>query len=148
MKKTYSIYFFLISSLLFSQEIVKTSEFSTFNFHSIQEPFQPNQTILDNPFSVDKYNLPLNEYSLVVPKIQVKKPITFYLQDNFTGAYTLYTVSDNYFRSIQTYANFYEFDSGSTIQPFNYGSNGIDFGTHILSSLVSTYKITLIEGCK
>lgn len=148
MEKTCSICFILISSFLFSQDIVKTSEFSTFNFHSIQKPFQPNQTILDNPFSEDRYNLPVNEYSLVVPKIQVKKPITFYLQDNFTGTYTLYSVSNNYFRSIQTYADFYEFDSDSTIQPFNYGSNAIDFGTHILSSLVSTYKITLIEGCK
>lgn len=148
MKKKFSVCFFLISSLLFSQGIVKTSEFSTFNFHSIQKPFQPNQMILDNPFSVDRDNLPPNEYSLVVPKIQVKKPITFYIQDYFSGTYTLYSFSNNYFRSIQTYAAYYEFDSGSTIQPFNHGSSAIDFGSYLLSSIMSTYKITLIEGCK
>ena len=148
MQKFFYFFTLLITTLIYSQEINQLEISSKYDFGFKLKQLEENTT-----FSIDQsiYTTSLllsNTYSFEIPKTPIENPYNIYVRDTFTGNYILYNVANENFRTVQSYTNFFEFGSSCNIQPFNQGNTASDFGGFILSSLLSQYKFTLIEGCK
>ncbi|WP_291117118.1 hypothetical protein [Flavobacterium sp. UBA6135] len=148
MKIILSCFFISISSIIFSQEIIVTSNFSKFYFtteNGIIELKSPS-FLLPN---FEKENaFTKNEYSSISLNLNLEKPKTFYMYDNFTGKHLKYSVSHTNFKPIQSFSNFYAFQQTCNLDNTNTKTTFADFGSHILSSFIAQKKFKLKEGCK